>query len=400
MFGPTSNPWDEANNSIDNQAAKIAQLGAGYAAGSLAGRGMTQALGGLGLKPASVERAETLKEALEAARDPMGDMLTTYKNLAEELHRRGLVEEAMKAEQMYEEAKTKKLDSDMKREGIAASVESRRAAADKSRMSIVQAQREQEAALRKAQYLMSKDPSLSPEAAQALAADPKVFADLIKNKTEVVNTNEGVFLIDSKDGKILKRLGSRAKGSMDKLADVLAMQHFAESAQKGGGKGVADVSIETINNAPKVKDALEAAMKSVKDGIYTGFWGPVMEQVSSTTGGLIGNRTKLINTQQFRSYIGHTVLPLMKALGGSDSNEELRKMTLIAGGDTSLEEETILQILEKGLEWIDKRTKEAEENLSRATKGQLPTPVPPRASQEAPASSNKVVDWNSMGGKQ
>jgi len=126
MFGPTSNPWDEANNSIDNQAAKIAQLGAGYAAGSLAGRGMTQALGGLGLKPASVERAETLKEALEAARDPMGDMLTTYKNLAEELHRRGLVEEAMKAEQMYESAKTKKLDSDMKRENLQSQIDARK----------------------------------------------------------------------------------------------------------------------------------------------------------------------------------------------------------------------------------------------------------------------------------
>ena len=114
MFGPSNDPWAETFAQLDAGAGRGAQ----FAIGSLAGRGTAQLMGGFGFKPAAVQRQEQINEAMKAARDPGGDMLTTYKNLAHELHSRGLVEEAMKAEQMYSDAQIKKQEFDLKQEDI------------------------------------------------------------------------------------------------------------------------------------------------------------------------------------------------------------------------------------------------------------------------------------------
>jgi len=114
MFGPSNDPWAETFANIDRQAG----MGTMQTIGSLAGRGTAQLMGGFGFKPAAVQRQEQINEAMKAARDPGGDLVQTYKNLADELHARGMVEEAMKAEQMYSDAQMKKQEFDMKQENI------------------------------------------------------------------------------------------------------------------------------------------------------------------------------------------------------------------------------------------------------------------------------------------
>lgn len=122
MFGPSNDPWSETFADIDRQAG----MGTMQTIGSLAGRGTAQLMGGFGFKPAAVQRQEKINEAMKAARDPGGDMLTTYKNLAHELHSRGLVEEAMKAEQMYADAQQRKQKFDLEQENIQSLISQRK----------------------------------------------------------------------------------------------------------------------------------------------------------------------------------------------------------------------------------------------------------------------------------
>ena len=123
MFGPSNDPWAETFANIDRQAGMDTM----QTIGSLAGRGTAQLMGGFGFKPAAVQRQEQINEAMKAARDPGGDMLTTYKNLAHELHSRGLVEEAMKAEQMYSDAQERKQKFDLQHENIQSMIRQREA---------------------------------------------------------------------------------------------------------------------------------------------------------------------------------------------------------------------------------------------------------------------------------
>lgn len=130
MFGPSNDPWAETFANIDRQAGMDTM----QTIGSLAGRGTAQLMGGFGFKPAAVQRQEQINEAMKAARDPGGDMLTTYKNLAHELHSRGLVEEAMKAEQMYSDAQQRKQKFALDQENIQSLIRQRQAHEETRRM--------------------------------------------------------------------------------------------------------------------------------------------------------------------------------------------------------------------------------------------------------------------------
>lgn len=82
---------------------------------------------------------------------------------------------------------------------------------------------------------------------------------------------------------------------------------------------------------------MREAKKFLSQGIQTGSMSDALQALRSL-GAQLGfnvDENVLSNTQSYQNFIGNVVIPRMAALGGNDSNEELRKLFSLSGGDIS-----------------------------------------------------------------
>ena len=173
-------------------------------------------------------------------------------------------------------------------------------------------------------------------------------------KTQVIETAQGQQLINSATGEVIANFsGKPVKPSMSSeiaaglspLVGALA----ASQAKKAGEASGTDVgkNVAQIQSGYEAETALSDALTMVDKGIYAGGYGPLQEAAAKYTKGTVGDSKRLVNTQEFRAYIGNVVIPMMSKLGGSDSNEELKYMRSIAGGETELEPAAIKAIIQR-----------------------------------------------------
>lgn len=115
------------------------------------------------------------------------------------------------------------------------------------------------------------------------------------------------------------------------------------SRERERGKNVG----EQQSQLPTKENALESigeAKAMLKAGIYTGAWGPTTLNIMKMTPGT--DKTKAERTEAFIAYIGNVVVPRLKEFGGNDSNEELKYLKDITGGNIKLEMGALEKILE------------------------------------------------------
>jgi len=186
------------------------------------------------------------------------------------------------------------------------------------------------------------------------------------------------------------------------------MKEFIESEIKGKSKGEGNVTIGGINvdtgkaseaagkvigeavanieNKYSALDSLQEAKVVLSKGINGGIYGPAKQFITKATGGLIGSPEKVRNTEEFLSYIGNTVVPRLKEFGGNDSNEELKYLQSIMGGQQSLEPESMKNILESAERKINRgieRLKRQAESANKKENGKpLPLPIDAGPSRE------------------
>jgi hypothetical protein len=126
----------------------------------------------------------------------------------------------------------------------------------------------------------------------------------------------------------------------------------------------------------------------VDAGIFAGGYGPAMEGFAKYTKGALGSQARLENTEKFRAYIGQVVIPMMSQLGGSDSNEELKKMEKIVAGDTTLEPGAIKGILASAQEAVRKDLARLEAQQKAVSKGEQ-LPIGPVDAKPAPTATKR-----------
>lgn len=179
------------------------------------------------------------------------------------------------------------------------------------------------------------------------------FAEIVANKYNTlndrgeyfvpVNTAEGVRAFDSRRGVITD------PATKSPVTKPVIPGQFDPNLQRDLGAGKAygkeiGEAVSAIGGKYDALDSLREASAMLKKGIYSGYWGELKKNFAKATPGI--DTTKAANTEQFVSYIGNTVIPRLKEFGGNDSNEELRYLTKIMGGDTSMEEKTLKAVLE------------------------------------------------------
>ena len=160
----------------------------------------------------------------------------------------------------------------------------------------------------------------------------------------------------------------------------------AEFAAKKEGADLGE-QFAMIENKYSALDSVREAKTKLAKGIYAGTYGDLKKAMAKGSFGVIGDRQKAINTEEFVSYIGNTVVPRLKEFGGNDSNEEMRYLKSIMGGDTNMEPEAIANIIDSAERKILRGIERLQRQRSSLEDGQMPDmgPGPSRGSKPQPS---------------
>lgn len=147
-----------------------------------------------------------------------------------------------------------------------------------------------------------------------------------------------------------------------------------------------------IENKYSALDSVREAKDILRKGIYAGTYGDFKKMLAKGSFGAIGDRQKAINTEEFISYIGNTVVPRLKEFGGNDSNEEMRYLKSIMGGDTSMEPEAIARIIESAERKILRGIERLQRQRGAIEQGSMPDLGPgPARGQSAPTKTKPLT---------
>lgn len=170
---------------------------------------------------------------------------------------------------------------------------------------------------------------------------------------EEVNKKEGVSL-----GEGLTALA----GALTKKA--------AEEVGKGTGQMLSPTMIQGKEDAIA---SLEAANKILNSeaGIYTGGLAELKKGVAKYTP--LGSQATLENTEKYLAFVRTTVIPLLKEFGGNDSNEELKFLQGIVGGDITMEKETLKTVINSALTKLRRSVERGSAAKTAIEGGNLPS---------------------------
>lgn len=156
--------------------------------------------------------------------------------------------------------------------------------------------------------------------------------------TPVADASRGMGTFDNRTG----RYTFDSSAPMVKPADSPSLQgKIAEAKKLGTDTGEQKALLPVKEGAV---ESIGEAKQMLSKGIYAGAWGQAQKNVAKFTPGY--DKKKAANTEAFISHIGNVVVPRLKEFGGNDSNEELKYLKGITGGDISLEPEAIAIILD------------------------------------------------------
>jgi hypothetical protein len=234
-----------------------------------------------------------------------------------------------------------------------------------------------------ASRLISKHAKMTEEEAAALIAlSPSSAFELLKtpkaNIKEVERNGQVVYIDINKPNEVIAVKAPVRESDMSKMAGGLGRLASAVSATKGGetlgsaeGKAAGEALEQARNNETQV-GGLQEALTLLDEGIYAGGYGAAGEKIAQLGGGVVGDKGKLARTQVFRSKLGSNVLPMMQALGGSDTIEELNYVKAIVGGNTEYESDALRVVIQSFIKKIGLRTELAKLNQKLILNGKPP----------------------------
>lgn len=147
---------------------------------------------------------------------------------------------------------------------------------------------------------------------------------------------------------------------------------LVKSLGKQSGEDVAEaISPKVIQGKENTVSALTRAKELLGKGIYTGGLANAKMAVSKYSP--LGSQEKLENTEKYLSYVSTTVIPLLKEFGGNDSNEELKFLQRLVGGEITLEEGTLEEIIDSAIMKTQRGIQRTKDSVENVTAGKMPS---------------------------
>lgn len=153
----------------------------------------------------------------------------------------------------------------------------------------------------------------------------------------VVDATRGVGTFDHRTGQMKWGEGS----PVIKPADSPELQGKIAEAEKLGAETGKQKSL--MQGKMDALTSVKEANKMLNQGIYSGAYANLKMKGAKFTPGV--STDTAARTEEFMAYIGNTVVPRLQEFGGNDSNEELRYLRGIMGGEITMEEKALKKIL-------------------------------------------------------
>jgi hypothetical protein len=171
--------------------------------------------------------------------------------------------------------------------------------------------------------------------------------------------------------------------------DIGGIRVDTGKASEAAGKKIGEELVD-VKNKQSALDSIADAKAILKQGIYAGAYGPAGKIVAKYTG--IGSKDKVARTEEFVSYIGNVVIPRLKEFGGNDSEQELKYLNNVMGGNLEMEPAALTRILdraEKNIQrGIERLRKQAE---TGETKQSLTSTLPRAGNADRPSEPAMVM---------
>jgi len=218
-----------------------------------------------------------------------------------------------------------------------------------------------------------------------------VFLDETSRKTFVFDTDKDGKQIEIPYTGGLKGLKGGTEVNVGGSKVVVDTSEAGKSAGKELGK-----ELITVKDKQSAIDSIQDALSILNQGIYAGSYSDIRKGLAKYAG--IGDPAKVARTEEFVSYIGDVVVSRLKDFGGNDSEQELKYLNRIIGGDLEIEPQALKRILERA----DAKIRRGIERLraqaqSGEKKESLTTTLSP--TEEAPAPRKPTKRFNKVTGK-
>jgi hypothetical protein len=240
--------------------------------------------------------------------------------------------------------------------------------------------------------------AIDKETASAVAKDPAVGTDAeLIAQTKYNKPFASLSAVEKQE--VYKEIQSTKKNSLGSGLTALA-EAITKKTGEGVGKDVAEAVSPVVlqgkeNTLAALKRAQELLTKN--DGIYTG--GLASAKMAASKYTPFGSQKKLENTEKYLAYVSTTVIPLLKEFGGNDSNEELKFLQRLVGGEITLEEETLKEIISSAITKTERGIKRSQEAAKAASEGKMPsTEVQPQnlGAQPTPIGVGETTSVNGV----
>ena len=150
------------------------------------------------------------------------------------------------------------------------------------------------------------------------------------------------------------------------LAAVFGKKASEEEA-KALGKDLA-----AVTGKQQAVESLTSALGILNQGIYTGSYANFQIELAKKSLGAVGDLKRVENTEVFLNEVSSNVIPLLQEFGGQDSNEELKFLQRLVGGDVTLQEKSLERILNNAIKKINRGIEKTAKKGEALRKGELP----------------------------
>lgn len=164
-----------------------------------------------------------------------------------------------------------------------------------------------------------------------------------------VQTKDGIYAFDTRTKTMTKMSDANGNAIIGSSSDVSLKKDMQSASEEGKLQG------KDKGNIASKEDAMSSLVKAKKlldDGIYTGGYADIQSKAAKYNP--LADKKKLENTQAFSAEIGNVVIPRLQEFGGNDSNEELKYLKGIMGGDITVEKGALEKVLKSSEEKIQR----------------------------------------------
>jgi hypothetical protein len=239
----------------------------------------------------------------------------------------------------------------------------------------------------------SRYPEISDEEARGLADDPQTFREVMKETTQVVETADGMKLIDRRTGKEIANVGRapdrRSITSVDARTTNIAENEFAKVA----GKDNAERLINKLNKAEAAApnlDKMRETRQLIETGnLRTGIAAEALLVLDRAKAKFLSDpraKERVADTEYLDALLGSDVFPQISALGigarGLDTPAEREFLRQVITGSISLDRETLkrmtdfrINAAEKAVEDYNKALERGEFNQYQKVTGRTLEPI-------------------------